>query len=73
MFGSAQVVAQSLPVYGAFNHWWVLLWLGLMLGCLLAIGGVVALYRFAVARIGKRYHVRGRLRIPIATDGTSNP
>jgi hypothetical protein len=73
MFGSVDVVAQSLPIYGAFNHWWVLLWLTAMAGCLVAIGVVIALYRFIVARIGTRAHARGRLRTAVPTDGTSNP
>lgn len=73
MFGSADVVAQSLPVYGAFNHWWVLLWLAAMAGCLLVVAGIAALYQLTAAWIGKRCDPRRRLRIHLPTDGTSNP
>jgi hypothetical protein len=68
MFGSALVVAQSAPVHGAFNHWWVLLWLVLMLGCLLAVAGVVALGQFVGSLIRKRSGARGRLRIPLSPE-----
>ena len=74
MFGSVDVViAQSLPVYGAFDPWWVLLWLALMGVCLIAVAGIVALVQFVSSLIRKRSHAHGRLRIPAATDATSNP
>jgi hypothetical protein len=74
MFGSVDVfVAQSMPVHGAFNPWWVLLWLALMLGCLLVVAGVTALFQFVAALRRKRSRAKGRIRIPASTDVPANP
>jgi hypothetical protein len=74
MFESVDVVvAQSLPVYGAFSPWWVLVWLALMIGCLLMVAGVVVLFQLVVALIRKRSHAHSRIRIPLSPDGTANP
>ncbi len=73
MFGSVLVLTQSLPVHGAFNPWWVLLWLALMAGCLVLVAGVVALFQVATTFLRSRSRVHNRLRIPASTDGTSNP
>jgi hypothetical protein len=74
MFGSVDVVAaQSSPLHGAFEPWWVLLWLALMMGCLLAVAAVVALFQLVAALIHKRSQAHRRLRIPLSPDGTSNP
>lgn len=74
MFGSVDVVvAQSLPVYGAFEPWWVLLWLALMAGCLLAVAGVVALVHVVAKSLRKRSGVQRRLRTPAPDGGPVNP
>jgi len=73
MFGTADVVARTLPVYGAFSPWWVLIWLALMAGCLVSIAGVVALVKYVAAAHCGRSQVRRRVRIAPSIDGTSNP
>ena len=67
MLGTVDVVvAQSLPAYGAFNPWMVLLWLALMAGCLLAVAGVVALYEVITAAVRD---ARIRRRMPQSRAG----
>ena len=74
MFGSVDVVvAQSLSVYGAFDPWWVLLWLAMMAGCLLVVAGVVALVRAAATVLHKRSGVQRRLRTADPEGGPVNP
>ena len=73
MFGTANVVAQSMPVYGAFNPWWVLIWLALMAGCLLSVAGVVALVRYVATAHRRRSPLQRRVRSSAPVDGTSNP
>ncbi len=73
MFGTADVVAQSMPVYGAFSPWWVLIWLALMAGCLVSIAGVVALVKYVAAAHIRRTHGQRRVGIASPVDGRSNP
>ena len=73
MFGTANVVAQSMPVYGAFNPWWVLIWLALMAGCLVLAAGVVLLVNWVTAVSRRRSHVQRRVHVASPIDGMSNP
>jgi hypothetical protein len=63
MFAAVHVVvASSVQVHGAFDPWLVLLWLGLVMGCLLLVAGVTALVQLATTRLRRRVHRRPRAR-----------
>lgn len=48
------VIAQALPIHGALDPWLVLLWLGLMAGCLLVVIALTALIQLAITRYRRR-------------------